>query len=111
MQHEVSMHDIWQCMFYNDTHNGNEEPTRNLGKTWEVCMTVKDAQEASHKNLTAQCEDSVQIFCSLIDDWTDLVRPLRDTVVGGLRHKAKGALAANHEALDDLNGVIQREVH
>ncbi len=46
MQHEVSMHDIWQCMFYNDTHNGNEEPTRNLGKTWEVCMTVKDAQEA-----------------------------------------------------------------
>ncbi|KAA6422446.1 MAG: hypothetical protein FRX49_07621 [Trebouxia sp. A1-2] len=41
----------------------------------------------------------------------DLVGPLRNTVVGSLRYKAKGAFTANHEALDDLNRVIQGEVH
>ena len=37
--------------------------------------------------------------------------PLRNTVVGSLRYKAKCAFAANHEALDDLNGIIQGKVH
>ena len=40
-----------------------------------------------------------------------LVGPLGDAVVGGLRHKAKRALAANDEALDDLHRVARGEVY
>lgn len=40
-----------------------------------------------------------------------LVGPFRNAVVGSLGDKAEGAFTANHEALDDLDGVIQGEVH
>lgn len=43
------------------------------------------------------------------DDY--LVGPLGDGVVGGPRHKAQGALAADHKALDDLDRVADWEVH
>ena len=39
------------------------------------------------------------------------VGPLRDCIVGGARDEAKGALRAYHEALDDLDGVVDGEVH
>ena len=42
---------------------------------------------------------------------TDLVWPLRNTVVGSLGHKPKCAFTPNHEALDDLNGVVQSKIH
>lgn len=40
-----------------------------------------------------------------------LVGPLWYSAVCGLRHEAERALTADHEALDDLNGVVHREVH
>lgn len=60
----------------------------------------------------SSCTDSIwpnfQLgSCSLLH----LVWPLRDCVVGGTRHKSKCALAANHQSLDDLNGVCDGEVH
>lgn len=40
-----------------------------------------------------------------------LVWPLGHGVVGGLADEAQGALTANHQAFDDLNGIIHGEVH
>lgn len=40
-----------------------------------------------------------------------LVWPLWHSVVGSPADKPKGTLAANHQMFDDLNGVIQGEIH
>ena len=40
-----------------------------------------------------------------------LVGPFWHGAVGGLGHKTERSLAADHEALDDLDGVVDREVH
>lgn len=45
------------------------------------------------------------------DECGRLVRPLGHGVVRHAAHEAQRALAANHEALDDLNGVVGGEVH
>mmetsp|Transcript_16669 Transcript_16669/g.39581 ORF Transcript_16669/g.39581 Transcript_16669/m.39581 type:complete len:378 (-) Transcript_16669:897-2030(-) len=45
------------------------------------------------------------------DEGRGLVRPLGDGVVGGLADESEGALAADHQPLHDLEGVVRREVH
>jgi len=43
-----------------------------------------------------------------MQDQYEQQRLLQATYLG---HKPKGALGANHEVLDDLNGVVSGEVH
>lgn len=44
------------------------------------------------------------------DECRGLIAPLRNSVVGGLADEAKSALAANHEPLDNLKRVVDREI-
>ena len=67
--------------------------------------------DRSSDNTTSQ-NGIVYQWCghALVRLCNDLVWPLGHCIVGGLRHEAECALTANHQALDDLDGVLQREV-